>query len=457
MPLVRCFALTALVCLAGSAGSAERRIEFDFERGPLDAQWIAAGKDLRAARQPIASDPPPNGPTGHGLSVAAAAPGGVFTKPGLVPADLTSFERLEFWAHRSSEEAQRRPRVELEAQVLGRGGARFWRRVELTGAGWQKVSLPLPWFRWSTGRVPSWGASERLGLWLRGAAELQVDGIALVDEDQARGAALRPDDAIELAFAGIEADRLRRKSGPHVVLASDAPELDPAQLAGHLDQVAAAVDADLPELGSGPPAVLLVFGDEQSYRSFTPRLAERLGGQAPPPASDGFTVLGIATSCWSPRHGTHRPVYTHEFVHSYLIPRLGFDNHGDWLHEGLAVRYQLRFHPQPGFERIVRNGLADPAARTPLAALADGRPIPAQRYWQAATLVDLLLEGPRYAPRRAALFEAMCKAASADLGPHLPAVLGTDWAGLEADWRRWCEQKFGPPSRPEAPAAPGPS
>jgi hypothetical protein len=268
---------------------------------------------------------------------------------------------------------------------------------------------------------------------------------------------MRPDDAIELAFAGVEADRVHRQSGRHVVLASDAPELDPAQLAGRLDQVAAAIDADLPELGPGQPAVLVVFGDQQAYRNFTPRLAERLGGHAPPPASDGFTVLGIATSAWSPRHGTFRPVYTHEFVHSYLITRLGFDNHGDWLHEGLAVRYQLRFHPQPGFERIVRAGLTDPAARTPLAALASGRPIPAQRYWQAATLVDLLLESPRYAPRRAALFEALREAARADLGPHLPAELGTDWAGLEADWKRSCEQTFDPPPRPVPTAAPGPS
>ena len=125
-----------------------------------------------------------------------------------------------------------------------------------------------------------------------------------------------------------------------------------------------------------------------------------------------------------------------------MIPRLGFDNHGDWLHEGLAARTQLHFHPQPGFDKIVRAGLADPAARTPLAELASGRPIPVQRYWQAATLVELLLESPQYAPLRPALIDGLRKSGSAELGPHLEDVLKTDWAGLEADWKRWCEQRY---------------
>lgn len=437
----RCAALCLLVCLLARSARAEEVSAFDFEQSPLGDQWTVVGSGVQASRQPVAGEAPADGPRGTGLAITATGPGGVFTQPGVVPADLSRFDRLEFWVHRSEEEARARPHIDIEAQAVGADGARYWRRVPLEQPGWQKVSLPLKWFRWGQGHLPDWKHVDRVGVRLRGAAELQLDDLRLVDDDPQYGAALEPADVIELAFGDQRS--VRRKDGPHAVVAGDAPELDAAQLADHLEKVAAKLAADLPELKEGPPGVLLVFGKDDDYRQFTPRLGAKLGADAPLPKSDGYTLLGVATAAWNPRYGTLRPVYTHEFVHAYLIPRLGFDNHGDWLHEGLAARTQLHFHPQPGFDKIVRAGLANPAARTPLAELASGRPIPVQRYWQAATLVELLLESPQYAPRRPALIEAFRKAGGADLSPHLPAVLNTDWAGLEADWKRWCEEKYG--------------
>ena len=209
----------------------------------------------------------------------------------------------------------------------------------------------MSWFRWGNGHLPDWKRIERVGLWLRGESELQIDNLALVDDDPARGAALNAEDVISLAFG--DKPNLQRKTGTQAIVASDAQDMQADQLVEHLEKVAATLDADLPELGSGPPAVLLVFGSDDDYRGFSPRLGAKLGADAPPPKSDGYTLHGVATAAWSPRYGTLRPVYTHEFVHAYLIPRLGFDNQGDWLHEGLAARTQLRFHPQPGFDRIV--------------------------------------------------------------------------------------------------------
>jgi len=435
-------AFAAALLLAGAAGWAEERIEFDFERGPLDAQWEAIGPKLMASRQPVVAAPAKGGPAGSGLNLSAVAAGGAFTKEGVLPADLSKFDRLEFWVHRSEDEARTRPQVDIEARVTGKDGGRFWRRVPLEGAGWQKVSLPLHWFRWGQGRLPDWEHVDRLGVWLRGPSDLQIDGLALVDDDAERGAALAPADVIDLAFK-VSPREVRKGASPHAVVAGDAPELDAKQLAEHLEQVAKALDDELPEFSEGPPAVLLVFANDDDYRAFTPRLGERLGAEAPAPQSDGYTLHGVATAAWNPRYGTLRPVYTHEFVHAYLIPRLGYDNHGDWLHEGLAARTQLRFHPQPGFEKIVQQGLADPAARSPLEHLANGRPIPVQRYWQAATLVDMLFASPKYAPHRAALLAAIRKAGSAALGPHLRSVLETDWAELETDWKQWCAAKYG--------------
>ncbi len=439
---VRAGGAILLVLLVVSSSWAEERIEFDFERGPLDAQWEALGPKLIASRQPVAEAPPGGGPEGSGLNLVASTAGGAFTKEGVLPADLSKFDRLEFWVYRSEDEARKRPQVDLEARVTGKDGGRFWRRVPLEGAGWQKVSLPLHWFRWGPGRLPEWSHADRLGLWLRGPTDLQIDKLALVDDDAERGAALAPADVIELAFKDSPRE-LRKSERPHAVVAGDAPDLNAAQLADHLEQVAGSLDDEFPELAEGPPAVLLVFAKDADYRAFTPRLGERLGAEAPAPQSDGYTLHGVATAAWNPRYGTLRPVYTHEFVHAYLIPRLGYDNHGDWLHEGLAARTQLKFHPQAGFEKIVREGLADPAARSPLERLADGRPIPVQRYWQAATLVDMLFASPKYAPQRAELITAIRKAGSAALDPHLRSVLETDWAELETDWKEWCEAKYG--------------
>jgi len=85
-------------------------------------------------------------------------------------------------------------------------------------------------------------------------------------------------------------------------------------------------------------------------------------------------------------------VVTHEFVHSVLSNHMLIDSsHSDWWQEGVASTYQLRSHPQDDFWPMVREGLQNPEMRSPLGQLCNGGSIPMHRYWQAATLVQMLL------------------------------------------------------------------
>jgi hypothetical protein len=296
--------------------------------------------------------------------------------------------------------------------------------------------------RWGGGRVPQWDAVSRLGFYLRSKGEVWIDDVAV--RLAGKGAAdWSPRELATLAFGAEGAGKIKPVANDDLLLLSNAPDLDADKLAAHLAKAAQAVCADFPHSRARrSPASLLVFADRREYQDFTLRLAKELASQATAPKSDGYTLQGIATSYYDPQAGTLRPTYTHEYVHALLGRTLRLQNSGEWLQEGLAVRYQLRFHPQENVAQIIRQGLGDASFRLPLATLCNGKPIPMNRYWQAMTVVDMLLGHQRYVKRLPALLEAIAQAGSTDLGPHLQPVLETDWPGLEADWRGWCEKKW---------------
>ena len=80
-----------------------------------------------------------------------------------------------------------------------------------------------------------------------------------------------------------------------------------------------------------------------------------------------------------------------------------------------------------------------------LAKLCSGIAIGTPRYWQAATLWQMLLSDPRYQPKLKKLIERLTAANSTDLGPHLEPLWQTDFDKLTADWRAFCERKYGRP------------
>ena len=431
-----------LLLLPGSALGQDVVTLFDFEGERLSNEWTGIGK-IEAARVELAKDdlPKQGGPAGFGVRLKSVGGGGLFTKAPKLPVELLSAAEVELWIHRSADEAKAHPTSTMEVQFLEGGGpVRFFRKVELTHTGWRKVELPLKFFRWGTATIPRWNEVSRLGIWLRDAGEVQVDLVALERSKDPQAALLQADDLAAIAFPGAEAKTVRRLETDDRLVLTNVPQFDLEAFGKHLDKVEAAVLKDLPFLGpaSNRP-MLVVFASEDEFRQFTPRLAARFASEAHEPRSGGFTLLGIATSSWM--GDAPRPVFTHEYVHSLLSMRADLDNRGEWLQEGLANYYQLRFHPQD-LKPIVAQGLTDAKFRLPLAELASGKPLPTNRYWQAVTLIELLVEKDPYRGNLKDLFAAFAAAGNTDLGPQLKPIYDTDWTALEAEWQKHCEAKY---------------
>ncbi len=428
------------------AARAEDQLLLDSVRGALGVVWAAQG-ELKAERGegPALEEAAALGPAGQAVKIQAEARSVIFTKSDRVACDWPATRSLSLWVYRSPEEAERRASTTIEVQFYEKNGkSRFWRVANLEHTGWKQVRVPLSWTRWGGNYIPEWKEVNRLAIFFRTPGELWIDSIAVEPGTAAAGAEITVEELAALAFPGEEEGTIRRFAREPVLVLTNAPKLEGEELAAHLLRVTEAVEADLPFLEK-PAAIapLLVFAEEEQYRQFIPRLAEQLASQGRPPTSGGFTTQGIATSSWSEEYGTLRPVFAHEYVHALLADRLRIANSGEWLHEGIAVRYQLRFHPQENFAALVRGALADPAAQRPLVELTNGEPISTRHYWQAATLVDWLFT-EKNRPRLHELVKAMREAGSTNLSPHVETVLGTNWKALEAEWREYCETTYAP-------------
>ncbi|MCA9269137.1 MAG: hypothetical protein KDA41_11735, partial [Planctomycetales bacterium] len=257
----------------------------------------------------------------------------------------------------------------------------------------------------------------------------------------AGAASLSPSDIQALAFPAETKTHLTRRDG--IVVISDEPSLDAAQLADHLQSVAQRVQATFPTLSLPPrPIVMIVFAREEDYRDFPRKLGRMQNADAARPTSGGYTIHGVATSYFQPEFGSLRPVFTHEYVHALLAAAARLQNRGDWFQEGAATYFQVQFHPQDNLSDIVARGVADRRLHLPLKSLCDGRRIPMNRYWQAMTVVGALAEDDDYRERTPALLEAFAAAGSSDLSPHLESVLHTDWESLERRWKEHCQTDY---------------
>jgi hypothetical protein len=421
-----------------------------FETGGDLDRWSTGGR-IRVER--IASPAPPeaaaqDGPQGNAAGIVTPGQSGFFIKAGELPPDLTVFDTLRFWVHRAPAADAAVP-CTIEVRFYEQdGNAWFWRKVVLDQAGWTQVEVPLKWVRWSATRVPRWDKVDRLGIFFRDAAEVVVDSFSLTDDPPQNGPENKPvpspEDIARLAFgdAAADTDRVRIDRADDIAVITDAPDCEVDTLLEHLGTVAAAVQADMPFAGSPTNLVMLVvFAEEDRYQEFPVKLSERLGAQSAPITSSGYTVQGIATSSWHPRHGTLRPVFSHEFIHALLSATLQLENKGEWFQEGLASHYQLRFHPQANMRSVVSDSLKEADADT-LKKVCSGARIPLERYWVAATLCRMLLADPALAAKLPAVVAAMQKSGSTALEPLLPQ-LGLSWEELDERWRTFCRQNYG--------------
>lgn len=393
-------------------------------------------------------------PRGRAVRVTAPAGGGFVTNADVVAVEWNKVESLGLWLHRSAAEAKEHPTVELEVRLIEADRkAYFWRRIEIAHVGWQKLLLPLDWFVWSDGRIPRWDNVKYIGFRLRDEGAFTLDTIWTEQASDARTEFAPTERLARVAFPkplfhgaedkSSEASSLRTLETRDVQLLTNAKSLDLERLAAHCGMIAKQVREELPfltEPRSG--SQLIIFEESAEYRRFITRHARQLKVLVNVPDTPGFTFQGVSSSFWDADLGTLRPVFAHEFLHGYLSRTTRFPCHGEWLHEGLATYFQLKFHPQANLDQLVRDGLSSPKKHVTLKELCNGQHISLTQYWQAGTLCQMLLTEPNYRSKLATLFERLEAAGSTDLGPHLDLVWQTDWEKLTADWRAFCERKF---------------
>jgi hypothetical protein len=430
--------------IASTRETAPPRILLDFDRVDLVDVINAAGDITATADSLPAPAPQLDGivPANRAVHIQAQLGARLLTRPHVIHDDWSHEGELSLWTYCSADGSVAASAPIIEVRLFEPDGrAVFWRKVEVPTGGWRQIRVPLAWMRVGGGRVAQWEKIVGLDFLFRGDADFWIDSIAVAAGNPRRTV----EELRALAFPTAKASGITIVRAPHVTLITNASQLDGPQLVEHLAQVNSAVRGELSFLPETSfPPVLIIFATREEYQAFTPRFAARLAGEGHPPKSGGFTLEGIATSFWEPSKGSLRPVFTHEYVHALLHQTARLANTGEWYLEGLATRYQLRFHPQDNFGEIVRTGIAEPRLRDPLQLLASGKPITQTRYWQAATLHDLLLSDETFAPHFGELLARMQNAGSTDLEGPLKTVLRCDWATLERKWKEHCLAQYSP-------------
>lgn len=381
-------------------------------------------------------------PEGRAVRLRGEAGGGFAVNATSIAADWRQVESIGLWLYRSTDEAKEHPTVEVVLRLSEEDQkASFWRRIEVSHVGWQKLVLPLNWFVWSDGRMPHWEKVKFVGLQLLDPGAVTLDTVWAEPSLQPRDEFPATEDLVKLAFPKLEPSNIRTLETRDVQLVTNSKSLELEQLATHLRTVARRLHRELPFLAEpARGAVLFIFQERPEYQRFAPQVARQFNLRLDPPEASGYTLQGISSSWWDEKQGSLRPVYTHEFVHGYLARTLPFPTTSDWLQEGLAAHIQLEFHPQDNLNQLVREGLKSSA--TPLAELCNGRPISTSRYWQAATLWKMFLSESRYQSKLKELVDRLAAANSTDLGPHLEPLWGMNFDKLTADWRAFCERQF---------------
>ncbi len=417
---------------------AAEAVLFDFDETGLAPVWNKpqGGLKMEYAAGPAAKEE--LGPQGKALKVSTKAGGFLYTRSGQLPEDLLKCEAATFWVH------SKKPAT-VEVQFIEKGGAaKFWRKTDISGKGWQKIIVPLRYMRWAGKRTPDWRGVQYFGVYFRTAAEIAIDNIAFARSKC--GTDIPTPELAALAFPGAAANTIRTAEKDDLRVLTNCSKVDFEALDKLIRRFAAAIRRDLPFLPEKPVRVptLVVFETQKQYQDFPGRFAAQHNSGGARPTSGGFTFMGIATSFWNPRYGTKRPVYGHEFLHAYIELLWGFSSgSGDWIQEGLANHYQIQIHPQKGFEKIVMQGVKRPTHHLPLKKLCSGGRIPLNRYWQALTVTRMLLETEPYKGKLKEIFVAFRRNGTTNMDPVLKQVLNRSWNEFDQDWREFCRTTYG--------------
>ncbi|ADV63816.1 hypothetical protein Isop_3254 [Isosphaera pallida ATCC 43644] len=441
----------------------QRRVEFleDFDvrvEGGLRRFWTAAGS-IQLALEPVevesleqvapeTRDQARTAVAGRALRIVAR-PGTVAARR-LVEADqvkerpaLADCGLLRFWVRPRS--ADQEP-VVLEVRFY-EGGRRawWWRKLTLDRPGWQQVELKLNDFRDGGGLAPEWEQVELLGFWFRTPGEIELDHIELIRGDRPGAAYLDLEELAGWAFGPENLNRIHRhqRAGSPFVVLTDVAAVDGPKVLDALEAMRRAVKRDFPGLPDpSRPVPLLIFRSPEEYRAFWPRFAGKYLGIIDPPQAQGFSALGVATASVDTPPDRVRATYVHETNHALLHQCLGIANQGEWLMEGLAVRYQLEF-TREDIRRRVDQMLNDRNRRVPLATLLNGKPIGIPNYPQAKLVVDWLLDDPAMKPGFAKALAHFRNTGSTDMTDpeRCREWFGKEIDQLERDWLTWLQTK----------------
>ncbi|MEM9185430.1 MAG: hypothetical protein AAGB00_02925 [Planctomycetota bacterium] len=443
--LVVCSQLVLCVGECGAERHAEAEVLLDFETPGLSKTWNAKGQ-IKAARAPI---PSPNGgklvngPTGAGLELSTGGGALIHTKAGALNVPWEEIEVISFWVYRGQDEAVRRGSSTIELQLHEKdGGSRYWRKAVCDQrGGWKKFEVPLRWMAWGGNAVPDWKRINRLAFWFRDPAEVVIDHVT-VRRGGEGSARLTPRVIAEAAF-GADAEVNITKNN-RLALVSDVEGLSAEGFLDHAQAVADDVLKTFPWLSPPPlPTPFVLFAKEEAYRTFPGRFAARQLRVAPRVESDGYTFQGIATTWIDQRREPLRPVFTQEFVHAMLARTVRIPNSGEWLHEGIGNYFQLKHYPQGDFADTVLRGVRDPNRRLTLPTLCSGNKIPTRYYWQAVTVVELLMQDETYRPRLPEVVDWFRENGATNLDTPLKQILKTDWGAFEKRWLDHCHRAYG--------------
>lgn len=429
------------------ARPAPAQVLFDFEGPDARTDFGSQTKSVigvRPAPEVAADLAPPDAatprPAGTALRVQGFAKTFVHAQAKRMPHDLTQFAAVSLWVFRGEDEVEKHPQTDIELQLVEEEGVRFWRKLTLDHTGWRRIELPLRWLSPSGGRLPRWDRIATLGIYFRTPGELLFDAIALQPGD---GAFLQPDvDIRPLAF-GAATEATLHNGKDHWLLTDLENRGDELhELDTELTRLQQRVTAELGlEPGRERPGIV-VFAKDADYRAFTPRLAARLDRKANAPTSDGFTVLGIATTSADAETGLRRPAIVHEFVHSVIERATQLPAVPDWFQEGIASYYQAQLRPQADLAARIARDYVDAESPPELRSFCSAKTRFRGEYVLAMTVAATLLAEP-YRKQLPALIDAFRRAKSTDLEPHLGPVLGTDWGRFTAQWRTTCKQLAG--------------
>jgi len=271
----------------------------------------------------------------------------------------------------------------------------------------------------------------------------------------------------DIYFAPAESWRARSFARGQTILWTDAP-VDGTAIVKHLAAVgkylrerippAPADGTTQPAQSQPPPIVLAVYAKRSDYHALWRRVAAYYGGRFGKIATEGFSYrVFFATSYDSPEQfKLRRPVISHEFAHVWLYRRRGLRNDGNWLTEGVATAVQMHFWPESANRHHFARWL-DSGRMLPLKRLMDLPRIPPKHYWQAGTLVELILR--RYPEKLPAVIAAFNAGASAY--SIVANVLQTDFPSLERLWSNYVRSaasesnSSGIPAKRPPDAAPG--